>query len=151
MLGQRIPVRVDTGAEDVISIARGPQSCVVAQEVIAGNDGIASPDDGGKSPRPYRAVASLRRIGIAQENGVVEIKEEHVGRAPQQGQLPGGQELTLQNDQVSPAELVAQPQTRQPRSRPGTQGQMVAFLFPNSTIGRQPIPATNVVGVLDES
>jgi len=49
MLRQRIPVRIETGADDVNAIGRGPQGGMIAQEVVAGDHGVAVPDHSSKT------------------------------------------------------------------------------------------------------
>ena len=151
MVGQGVPIRVETSPDDVNAIGGGPQGGMVAQEVVAGDHGIASSNHGGKPAGTRRAIASLRGIRVAQENGVVEIKEQHVGRSSQERQLPGRNQLALKNDEVGPTQLAAQPPARQPRLRPGAHGQLVPFLLPDPAVGRQPIAATNMVRAFDKS
>jgi len=95
---------------------------MVAQEVVAGDDGIAASHERGEAPRSTRTVAPLGRVGIAQENRIVEVEEEHPGGPPQERQLPGRQELALKDNQVRSAQLTAQQQARKERPRPRTQG-----------------------------
>jgi hypothetical protein len=66
------------------SIRGGPQSGVVAQKVIAGNDIITSSYHGCESAGTSRTVAALGRVRVPQENRIVKIEKKSPRRAPQQ-------------------------------------------------------------------
>ena len=88
-------------AKDVLDVAVRPTGD--AWQVANDDNGIARSHHGRKAPRPSRTVTSLGRIGVSQENRVVEIEKEPIRRPPEQSDLPGRQQFPLKNHHVSPA------------------------------------------------
>src|SRR5439155_7821640 len=76
--------------------------------------------------------------------------EKVTGGPAQQVELPEGQEFSLHKDGVGVAEVVAETETRPPRTREGTEFEAMAGLLQPGAEGREAVATTDVIGTLDQ-
>src|SRR5262249_5839907 len=107
---------IDTGWNDLHALGTGPAGGFLGEEGVACHDSIGCKGHGREAPLVSRAVHSFRRVGVAQENSIVEVEEEVTDGPAQKGELPEGQEFSLENDRVRAAEVVAEAKTCPPRA-----------------------------------
>src|SRR5206468_12376292 len=88
--GARVKAGIDTGRDDLDALGAGPAGGLLGEEGVAGKDNIGCTGHRREAPLVTRAVHSFRRVGVAQENGIVEIKEEVTDGTAQKVELPGG-------------------------------------------------------------
>jgi hypothetical protein len=119
--------------------------------VISRDDGIALPNSRGKSTPASWTIEKAVGVGIAPEDGIIEIEDQPAHAAPEQSPLPTGQETALENHGVRIAEIGTDTELAVPgrRQRPQLESVPSAGEFvPKSA---QAVAAAHVFRRIDES
>src|SRR5262249_35126567 len=99
--------------------------------------------------QPARVVQSLRRVRIAEEDGVVEIEDQRARDTAKHGALPARQQTPLHHD-MRAAQAAKQPQSLPPVLRQWNHVEMMASPLQGRLNRRQTITASSVFRTLDQ-
>jgi hypothetical protein len=147
---ERIAHRIDAGRYDVHAVGSPPLRGLIREKAIAGHNGIAFSHQRAKATDAARMVRALGRIGITQEDRVVEIKDEPIHPATQPGSFPERRHLALQDDALA-AQPVKQPHARDRSARQSLKQQLVADGLKMGLQRRQSISTADVLEPFDDS
>jgi hypothetical protein len=100
-----IPTSVDAGRDDDAGTFGATE-----QEIVAGDHHVASADGGKKTAEAARAVQPSGRVGIPEEESVVEVENEAASVPAEQPALPGGQQLALDDNKIKWPESSGEPE-----------------------------------------
>ena len=104
-----------------------------------------------KPRRPPGVVQALGGVGVAQEDGVVEIEDQPSHAPPQQRQFPARQQPPLQDDGIGSAQVDTHAQPAPQAARQRVQVEAVSGLFQVAAKGGQPIAAADMIGGVHQS